>query len=90
MTKAVQQSITPSYVHKATDAMRAWQAYETDLTNNMSRRVKDTMQSYAAELKQKQPEVMQYLKLHHPDMGQRIESFAKAHQIEKDIGEISL
>lgn len=90
MTKAIQQSITPGYVHKATDALRTWQAYESDLTNNMSRRVKDTMQSYAAELKQKQPEVMQYLKLHHPDMGQRIESFAKAHQIEKDIGEISL
>jgi len=91
MARAIQQSTIPTHEHKATDAMRTWQQLETSLTQpGMSRRAKETMQNYAAELKQKQPDVMQYFKLHHPDMGKRIESFAKSYQLEKDIGEISL
>ncbi len=77
--RALQTSLMPTHERHATDALKEWQLFEKNLSESrMSEKTKERMQSYAASL-EKQPAVLQYVKQHHPDVGKRIEQFAKAH-----------
>lgn len=77
--RALQTSLMPTHERHATDALKEWQLFEKNLQEaRMPEKTKERMQSYAASL-EKQPAVLQYVKQHHPDVGKRIEQFAKAH-----------
>jgi hypothetical protein len=82
----MQNSLRPRHERLALEAEHKIQVLEKAIEHSrMPRSAKEELQKYASNVS-KQPEVMNYLKQHNPELTQKIQGLAKTRELERDRG----